>query len=252
MNNYTATQSNEWDMLADRFNTHKSGKDVHPDAAVNVHVGWPAITSQIEYQKSFLGKDKLKILDFGCGVGHFCAYLHEKGQDVTGVERSDKMRKIAQDTFPFPDKILSIKAFGDAEIRKLVAQGYDVVTAIHVFDWIENVEEVIESLVQVLKKGGILIFSVFPKEHIKDSLLIKDLFEDFDSAQDPKVGYANFDGVRVKVFVRQPSFYDKLFSSLGFEKIMEFYPPYPKEFMSKYKWTGSLHPEMVILTYRKI
>jgi hypothetical protein len=31
---------NQWNLLAERFNTHKRRNEVHPDAAVNIHVGW--------------------------------------------------------------------------------------------------------------------------------------------------------------------------------------------------------------------
>jgi SAM-dependent methyltransferase len=129
---------------------------------------------------------------------------------------------------------------------------FNVITAMHVFDWIEDVEETIRNLSGFLKKNGLFLFAVFPKKHIIDSLKIKDLFEDFDSKENPTVGYANFDGIRIPTFVREASYYDQLFEKKGYEKVIEYYPPYPKEFLMKYNWKASLYPEMMILAYRKL
>ena len=246
----TASILNEWDLLAERFNTNKIKNEVHPDAAVNVYVGWPCFIQQIKYQADYAGKKSLDIFDFGCGGGEFCKALHQLGHKTTGMDSSCNMRKMAKRSVPDNIKILSELEFEESFLENN-SERFDVVTSIHVLDWIENVKATIRTLAGLIKKDGILIFSVFPKSHIRDSLAINDLFEDFDSPEDPKVGFANFDGVKVQVYVREPSYYDRLLAEMGFSKIMEFYPPYPKEFLEKYKWTGSLQPEMMILTYRK-
>jgi SAM-dependent methyltransferase len=168
-----------------------------------------------------------------------------------GVEKSEAMLEISGKKLTQEIRLMSTYDLEDILAQGTLHEHFDVITSMHVLDWIDDVEKALDNLVPLLKSKGIILFSVFPKSHVKDSLVIDDLFEDFDSTVDPCSGYCNFDGIRVPVFVKEPSYYDKYFASKNFEKVLEFYPPYPAEFLKKYKWTGSLYPEMVIFAYRK-
>lgn len=240
-----------WNQLAERFNTHKPLNKVHPDAAVNIHVGWPALFQQIDFQKSSSGSRKCKIFDFGCGVGQFCTKLTKMGHSVTGLDHSEAMLCIARKKVPRSVELIlgnHTSALFDDDTYK---EKYDIVTAIHSLEWIGDIKHAIKNLTKLLREGGLLLFAVFPKEHIRDSLIIQDLFEDFDSSNDPNFGYANFEGIRVPVYIRDAAFFDTLLTKLNMEKVIEFYPPYPKSFLKRYNWTGSICPEMLILAYRK-
>lgn len=239
------------DQLAERFNTHKAMDEIHPDAAVNIYVGWPTFFEQIKYQAEFLGKQKLNILDFGCGAGEFCNNLHMKGHMVVGIDRSEAMLNIAKANSDHSITFCLKELVDSGEECSIYHNQMDVVTAIHSFDWNENIEEIIRQLTGFLVPNGLLIFAVFPKEHVIESLKIKDLFEDFDSEENPTKGICNFDGIKVPVFIKEPSYYDAIFKKLNYSKVLEFYPQYPKSFLTKYKWTGALAPEMVILAYRR-
>ncbi|NMB70334.1 class I SAM-dependent methyltransferase [candidate division WWE3 bacterium] len=241
-----------WNRLAERFNTHLPLGKIHPDAAVNIHVGWPVLFQQIEYQAKFLGVKKCKILDFGCGAGEFIKRLHKKGHSVVGIDHSENMLFAARKFLPKNIELVhgnhESPIFDDPKYH----EGFDIITAVHSLEWIEDIETTFNNFAKVLRKGGIVLFAVFPKSHIVDSIKIKDLFEDFDSPTDPTVGYANFSGVRVPVYIRDASFFDKYFEGNGFQKILEVYPPYPKYFFREYNWSGSKEPEMMILSYRKL
>ncbi len=130
-------------------------------------------------------------------------------------------------------------------------ENYDIVVSMHCFDWIRPIEQVLAQLARALKPRGLMIFAVFPERHIVDSLRIRDLFEDFDFSEQPPTGVANFDGIRVPVYVRSPGFYDGLFARMNFDKVLEYYPPFPRVFLEQYAWRGSLEPEMMILAYQK-
>jgi len=93
---------------------------------------------------------------------------------------------------------------------------------IEVNDELNNVKKGVAAAIDVLKKDGIFLFTIFPKSHVRDSIKINDLFEDFDSAENHTKGFANFDGVKVPTFIREPSYYDEVFEGLGFEKLLEF------------------------------
>jgi len=239
-----------WDSLSDYFDTHLDNKKIHPDAAVNIHIGWPVFLGQIEVQQRYLGKNNLDILDFGCGAGSLCKELYARGHNVAGVDSSTSMLKKAKQNLPKDVTFYHGDHRSDL-FEKDLSNTFDVVTSMHVLDWISNPSRAIKNLSKVLRQNGILLFSIFPEQHIIDSIRINDLFEDFDSDTKPRKGYANFNGVRVPVYVKRPSFYNRLMKDLGFSKLLEYYPPYPKHFLEEYNWTGSLEPEMIILAYRK-
>ncbi len=241
---------NPWDVISERFNTHKKLDEVHPDAAVNIFFGWPEFFKQIKLHSEFLGKEHLKILDFGCGAGEFCTKLHRQGHSVIGLDSSKVMLEIAR--LNSPQDINYFHRDGKKEDLVEYKRKMDVITAIHVLDWIKDLKHLFPLLVGLLNENGLLMFAVFPKKHVIESLKIKDLFENFNSRINPTRGVCNFDGVRIPVYVREANFYDKLAKELHLEKVLEYYPQFTKEFISKYHWTGAKFPEMMILAYRKI
>ncbi len=242
---------NYWDSLTSRFDTYKTGNSVHPDAAVNIHVGWPTLFFLIQHQKDFLAKKSLDIMDFGCGAGHFAKELIKKGHKLTCVDRSVKMLDIAKKHLPKNAKIYNEDHTSPIFIEKDIAGSFDIVTSVHSLEWIKDIDKALNNLAKAVRKNGIVILVLFPKKHIVDSIRIKDLFEDFDSDTNPTEGIANFDGVKVPVYIREAEYFDRHFKDLGFEKVIEYYPEYPADFFKKYKWTGSKEPEMMILSYRK-
>lgn len=243
-----------WSQLADRFNTFKVKRCIHPDAAVNIEVGWPVFLSLIKGLTKDFSRDKLSILDFGCGVGEFCRTLAECGHVVTGVDHSEGMLSLANSKVDRGVRLIHAdhkhRIFSSQEFT----EKYDAVTAIHSLEWIsdDEIEEAFLNLSRVIKKNGLMIFAVFPQDHVVDSLKIKDLFEDFDSLEEPHFGYANFDGVKVPVWIRTVTMYDNVLKPLGFKRVFTAEPDYPKDFFKKYSWSGSKYPEMTILAYKKL
>lgn len=241
----------EWDLLIERFNTHKASNKIHPDAAVNTYVGWPTFLQQINFQAEFMGAKKCKVLDFGCGTGKFCKELYNMGYMVTGVDASQEMINFAKKNLPKKVKLIKIDLSQNKKAPSAYGNYFDIVTAMHSWEWIENIETVIAKLAVMLKDNGIVIFSVFPKNHVVDSLIIKDLFENFDSPIDPHKGYVNFEGIKIPVYIRGAKYYERVMEKNGFTKILESYPPYPLHFLKKYHWSGSKKPEMLIMSFRK-
>lgn len=234
--------------LSDRFNTFKPADEIHPDAAVNIYVGWPTFFELIDKQSDFLGKNSLEILDFGSGAGGFIHELSKKGHFLTGADSSKEMINLAKKNLNNKVNIYQVKELFDS---KKLRNRFDVVTAIHSLDWISNIKQTFKKLDKLLNKNGLIIFAVFPKEHVIESLEIKDLFEDFDSKKNPKRGFCNFDGIRTPVYIRDPIYFDKTFKALNYQKVLEYYPNYPKKFIERYNWKGANFPEMVIFAYRK-
>lgn len=239
-----------WDYLSEYFNTHLDNHQIEPDAAVNIHIGWPVFFSQIDTQVRYLDKPNLDILDFGCGTGSLCLQMSKKGHIVTGIDSSKEMITKARNNLPTAIQLL-LSDHKSTLFQEDLRGKFDIITSMHVLDWIKDVKATFKNLTAALREDGILLFSVFPEDHIIDQLRIKDLFEGFDSEMKPRKGYANFNGIKVPVFVKQAVYYDKLAKELGLSKVLEYYPPYPATFLKEYTWTGSLYPEMLVLCYRK-
>lgn len=114
-------------------------------------------------------KKRKRILDFGCGTGHFINYMNKKGWNTSGYEpyidpniNSDKNIKIFK----------SIKEIEDAE-------KFDVITAWHVLEHVHDLKDTLKLLRKRLKKGGVLFIAV-PNLNSMDANLYKDLWAAYD------------------------------------------------------------------------
>lgn len=56
--------------------------------------------TDLEYIDKFLNMCKGKILDLGCGMGHYSKYIKNKGFEVVGIDFSKEMLKIAKENEP--------------------------------------------------------------------------------------------------------------------------------------------------------
>ena len=101
----------------------------------------------------------LKVLDLGCGSGHFTKQLKERGaKNVVGVDISGEMIKQAQhDEKETP---LGISYYiGDA-VNYISDRQYDVVTAIYLFCNAESrkmLEDICQTMFKNIRPGGRLI-----------------------------------------------------------------------------------------------
>lgn len=116
---------------------------------------------------------KSKILDVACGPGWLCEFLGRSGYDVTGIDISPDMIKIAEERIkavkfgPQKGHSLQIKFLvGDAETTDL---GSELYHAVLFYDSLHHFTEplaVLERVLASLKSGGIL----YIQEGIKPAL----------------------------------------------------------------------------------
>lgn len=57
-------------------------------------------TTDLNYIDEFLKKCNKKILDLGCGMGHYSKYMKSKGFELVGIDFSKEMLKFAKDNEP--------------------------------------------------------------------------------------------------------------------------------------------------------
>ncbi len=95
-----------------------------------------------------------KILEIGCGVGHFLKQASAKGSEVTGLELNTAAVDICRSKgFDVSNEMLDVHAENNTA-------KYDVVSSFQVLEHITDVKNYIDDCLKVLKKGGYLIFAV--------------------------------------------------------------------------------------------
>ena len=91
-----------------------------------------------------------RLLDVGCGVGHFLATARKRGWEVEGLDISHAASTVAERVYGFKVHV------GTLEHASLPKEGFDVVA---LWDVIEHIRKPIENLKaanQILREGGIL------------------------------------------------------------------------------------------------
>jgi len=109
-----------------------------------------------------------KILDLGCGPGHHSKFFRERGFDVTGIDLSTEMIKIAKREVKGVDfKVMDIlnMTFNNETFDAVWASA----SLLHIAK--QNIQSTLLSIRQILKKGGHFYLSL--KEG-QDEYIIKD------------------------------------------------------------------------------
>jgi len=108
---------------------------------------------------------KGRLLDYGCGTGHFLNHAKNKGWDSIGYEPSPEAASIARKKF---NLILYDKV---DELNK--EKKFDAITLFHVLEHVHDLRGTLELLLKRLKKRGTLFLAV-PNFDSYDSKLFKE------------------------------------------------------------------------------
>jgi 2-polyprenyl-3-methyl-5-hydroxy-6-metoxy-1,4-benzoquinol methylase len=93
--------------------------------------------------------DGLRVLDVGCGTGHYMARLRDRGFDVAGVDGSQEMLVHARDNNP--ESRLEC-----ADVERIPFDGgqFDYVICIEVLRYLPNISGLISEMYRLLKPGA--------------------------------------------------------------------------------------------------
>jgi ubiquinone/menaquinone biosynthesis C-methylase UbiE len=96
-----------------------------------------------------------KLLDVGCGTGHWSQFFSECGFEVTGVDVSERMIKIAQNK-NIPNASFQIV---DGHSLPLADNSFDITAAITTLEFADKAELVLQEMVRCTRKpsGQLLI-----------------------------------------------------------------------------------------------
>ncbi len=93
------------------------------------------------------------LLELGCGTGHWTSFFCQKGFNVTAIDASENMLKIAEQKNP--DNCRFKKA--DATQLPFADNTFSVVVSVAMIEFIEDVNTVMKETERVLKPGGYLL-----------------------------------------------------------------------------------------------
>ncbi len=108
-------------------------------------------TIRLLNNQAFKGK---VVLDLGCGSGRYTKELVRLGAKVSGIDKSDKLIKIAESQLPDVE-------FNVGSVENLPYQGssFDYVFSGLVIDYFPNLNETFAEVSRVLKDNGSFLFS---------------------------------------------------------------------------------------------
>jgi 2-polyprenyl-3-methyl-5-hydroxy-6-metoxy-1,4-benzoquinol methylase len=111
-----------------------------------------------------------KILDYGCGTGHFLKECQKVGFQVDGVEPADSARRLAEET-------LGKKIYSDLS---QVQDSFGIITLWHVLEHVNDLNEKVSELRRKLAKDGTLIIAV-PNVNTWESKVYKTFWAAYDT-----------------------------------------------------------------------
>lgn len=116
-----------------------------------------------------LGKS-CKILDLGCGAGFLTSYLAQQGNEVVGIDLSEKSLATAQ-KYDLTQKVKYLRASADE--LPFDNESFDVVCAMDLLEHVHNPASVIKEASRVLKKQGLFFFHTFNRNLLSYLMVIK-------------------------------------------------------------------------------
>jgi ubiquinone/menaquinone biosynthesis C-methylase UbiE len=94
-----------------------------------------------------------EMLELGCGTGHWTRFFCEEGFQVTAIDESGAMLEQAR------MKNISNADFlkADAASLPFEDQRFSVISSVTMFEFVENVDRILDEIDRLLKPGGYLI-----------------------------------------------------------------------------------------------
>ncbi|HPJ70201.1 MAG TPA: class I SAM-dependent methyltransferase [Candidatus Mcinerneyibacteriales bacterium] len=104
-----------------------------------------------------------KVLDLGCGTGHYSLFLAQRGCDVIGVDISEPMLKFARKKSEMSG--LSVR-WVNTSLKELPfdEESFDLVCSVTAFEFLNDPRKAALKAWSLVKKGGRLVIAVIAKE----------------------------------------------------------------------------------------
>jgi ubiquinone/menaquinone biosynthesis C-methylase UbiE len=111
-----------------------------------------------------------RLLDVGCGTGHYIAEFLQRGYDVVGIDGSSEMLEHARQVNPGAELHLA-----DVDALPFPDQSFDRVLCIEVVRYLPDPTRCLQEMARVLKPGGVCLFTAMPLLNLNGYWLINRL-----------------------------------------------------------------------------
>jgi 2-polyprenyl-3-methyl-5-hydroxy-6-metoxy-1,4-benzoquinol methylase len=112
-----------------------------------------------------------RVLDFGCGTGRLCSFhLAAGAARVVGVDVSPQMIEIAQRKIKEPAMEFHVYVPKQEKSGFDAAGGFDVVSALEVFEYYQDPHEFLSIIKRNLSTGGLAVFDYINRHNLSARL----------------------------------------------------------------------------------
>ena len=237
--------ANPWDELAPMFASESDSVEPPLGVADTILLAWPPILDFLHAKMGTLrGK---RILNYGCGAGHFCRRLSMLGAQPLGLDTSramiDAARRIAA-----PETILRL---GGVE-SLLPSDRFDAITSIMTLPFIADLDPIVARWREHLEPGGLVVIAMFNPSFVRELLRSGHLFRNFDAPERPRRGVLDLTGKNpVPVYIRYPEELTYAFEVHGLHHNFEARPPFNADFLARHPQSFPTQmPEFLIMGFR--
>lgn len=211
---YGGNNSVIWDSVAACFSQKGIRNSEYLPGKENYDIIWPFLFRVIK--KQFGKRQNLsgKICDFGCGTGIFAEKMHQAGFDVFACDISKEMIALACSSTR-GGVLYEVGSLGF--MQKYFP--YEMVTSIMVFQFIPNLEIVIETITRCLGENGLLFFAVHTTEYVDECMRYGIKFRIKEDRKLPVEGEILIGKKWIKTYIRSAEWYDDFLGSRGFTRL---------------------------------
>jgi 2-polyprenyl-3-methyl-5-hydroxy-6-metoxy-1,4-benzoquinol methylase len=103
--------------------------------------------------KRYTGLTKGRLLDIGCGTGHFLSAMKLAGWEVEGIEKSPKARSFAESEF-------GLSVTDTSQIATHKDFSFDCITLWHVLEHFNDPEMIMKEIRRLLKPDGVCVIAL--------------------------------------------------------------------------------------------
>jgi SAM-dependent methyltransferase len=153
-------------MYPPTYQQNKAEISLQPDPYIKIYGLRFSYGYQFDLIKQNIGPEA-RILDYGCGTGHFISNAVHCGFACDGVEFNRDFLRVLQDSLPGSNFFTIKEVLAEGFLQK-----YDVIRLSNVLEHLTTPREVIAKLKKLLVSGGILLI----EGPIEDNLSVAELF----------------------------------------------------------------------------
>lgn len=221
--------------------------DEDPPAAVAdvMLLAWPPVVDGLLRELGTL-QDR-RVLDFGCGCGHFARRLDHLGARVVGIDSSPAMIEAArsQSLSRIEFRVGSTDAVAPHE-------RFDAITLVLVTPFVEDLRLAFPPLVRAMTPGGVLFLVTYNAGYVRGMLREGLHFRNFDSNDVPRRGTLDVSpNHAMPVYIRYPEEYAYAAEEQGLRLVLEARPPCTPDFLARFpQHAATSAPKFLVLGFR--